>query len=290
VFWAVPVYIVTFVRVVLPAARVRAACDRALTALAENWIASNSRAMGLLHGTQWHLTGFDGLDPRASYLVNSNHQSWTDILVLQRVFNRRIPFLRFFIKQQLFWVPVLGIAWWALHFPFMKRYSPATLERHPELRGKDLETTRRVCARLRGVPVSILNFLEGTRYTPEKHAAQQSPYRHLLRPKAGGFAFVLASIGDQLKAMLDVTIVYPQGRPTFWHFLCGRIPLIVVHVEEKEIPVEALTASYTDDERFRARFQAWVRDMWAQKDALIDELLAEGHGCAIEEQRIAARG
>src|SRR4029078_4538077 len=122
----------------------------------------------------------------------------------------------------------------------MKRYSPATLERHPELRGKDLETTRRVCARVRGVPVSILNFLEGTRYTPEKHAAQQSPYRHLLRPKAGGFAFVLASIGDQLKAMLDVTIVYPQGRPTFWNFLCGRIPLIVVHVEEKEIPVEAL--------------------------------------------------
>jgi 1-acyl-sn-glycerol-3-phosphate acyltransferase len=289
--WAVPIYALIFVRVVVPAASVRAACDRALTALGQGWIASNSGAMAFLHPTEWRVVGLDNVDPQASYLVNSNHQSWTDILVLQRVFNRRIPFLRFFIKQQLFWVPVLGIAWWALHFPFMKRYSPETLARHPELRGKDLETTRRVCQRLRGVPVSILNFLEGTRFTPAKHAAQKSPYRHLLRPKAGGFAFVLASIGDQLKSMLDVTIVYPAGRPTFWQFLSGRIPLVVVHVEEKPIPADALSSSYTDDERFREQFQAWVRDMWARKDALIDELSADGAvKPPVEKERIAARG
>jgi 1-acyl-sn-glycerol-3-phosphate acyltransferase len=186
-----------------------------------------------------------------------------------------VPFLRFFIKQQLFWVPVLGIAWWALHFPFMKRYSPETLAKRPELRGKDLETTRRVCARLRGTPVSILNFLEGTRFTPEKHEAQKSPYTHLLKPKSGGFAFVLAAIGDQLKSMLDVTIVYPHGRPSFWQFLCGRIPLVVVEVTERDIPPGLLAGDYGGDEGFRSEFQAWVATLWAEKDAAFERLLRE---------------
>jgi 1-acyl-sn-glycerol-3-phosphate acyltransferase len=155
----------------------------------------------------------------------------------------------------------------------MKRYSPQTLAKHPELRGKDLETTRRVCARLRGTPVAILNFLEGTRFTRAKHAAQGSEYRHLLRPKTGGLAFALAAMGDQMRSMVDVTIVYPAGRPSFWDFLCGRIPLVVVHAEEREIPREMLAGDYAQDERFRARFQEWVRRMWAEKDALIDRLL-----------------
>jgi 1-acyl-sn-glycerol-3-phosphate acyltransferase len=275
-FWAIPVYAFTLLRLLAPTRDARLACDRWLTEAARRWIASNDLAMDALHRTTWRVVGLEGLDPDASYLINSNHQSWTDILVLQRVLNRRVPFLRFFIKQELFWVPVLGIAWWALHFPFMKRYSPETLAKHPELRGKDLATTRRVCARLRGTPVSILNFLEGTRFTPAKHAAQQSPYIHLLKPKAGGFAFVLAAIGDQLKSMVDVTIVYPEGRPTFWEFLCGRVRSVVVHVEERGIPPEVLAGDYTQDERFRARFQAWVGQLWSEKDALIERLLHDG--------------
>jgi hypothetical protein len=173
-FWAVPLYSVALLRIVAPTRALRSRCDAALTWIAEHWVASNSAALKVLHSTQWQVRGLETLRPNASYLVSSNHLSWTDIVVLQRVFQGHIPFVRFFIKQELFWVPVLGLAWWALHFPFMKRYSDATLSRRPELRGKDLETTRRVCERLRGTRITILNFLEGTRCTPEKQHEQES--------------------------------------------------------------------------------------------------------------------
>jgi 1-acyl-sn-glycerol-3-phosphate acyltransferase len=292
-FWAAPIYLVTFVRILARSEGARRACDRVVTDLAERWIASNNLALAALHSTTWRVEGLEGVEREASYLINSNHQGWTDIVVLQRVLNRRVPFLRFFIKQELFWVPVLGLAWWALNFPFMKRYSPETLAKHPELRGKDLATTRRVCARLRGTPVSILNFIEGTRFTSAKHAAQKSPYVYLLKPKVGGLAFVLAAIGDQLKSMIDVTIVYPDGRPTFWEFLSGRVRSVVVHVEERTIPAEMLVGDYAQDELCRARFQAWVGELWSEKDALIGRLLAGGSdlgsGVARDQRAMSAR-
>jgi hypothetical protein len=50
-----------------------------------------------------------------------------------------------------------------------------------------------------------MNFVEGTRFTPAKHAAQQSPYKHLLKPKAGGLALALHVLGDRFDSLLDVT-------------------------------------------------------------------------------------
>jgi 1-acyl-sn-glycerol-3-phosphate acyltransferase len=193
--------------------------------------------------------------------------------VLQKVFNRRIPFLRFFLKSQLIWVPLLGPAWWALDFPFMKRYSRETLAKHPELQGKDREATRRACEKFRHMPVSVMNFAEGTRFTPEKHAAQSSPYRHLLRPKAGGLAFVLDAMGDALHAIVDVTIVYPNGSGTMMDLIAGRIRDIRVHV--RELPIDdSLRGNYEEDAAFRDRFQSWVNVLWNEKDAQIERMRA----------------
>ena len=89
---------------------------------------------------------------------------------------------------------------------------------------------------LRGT--SVFNFLEGTRNTASKHAAQNSPFRYLLRPRAGGIAFVLDAMGEQMASMLNVTIHYPDGIPTFWELLCGRIPRIVVRFEQIAIPAQ----------------------------------------------------
>ncbi len=271
--WGIPFYVVAAARLVWPAKGWKTHCDDALTWIAESWVATNNKMIDVVLPTRWRVEGVDGLDPTASYLVNANHQTWADILVLQRVFNRRIPFLRFFLKQELIWVPILGLAWRALYFPFMKRYTREQIARRPELAGKDLETTRRICQRLRGRSIAIINFLEGTRFTDAKHARQKSPYRYLLRPKAGGFAFVLGAIGDQLRSMLDVTIVYPDGRPTFWRFLCGRVPEIVVQVEEREIPAELIGGDYANDPRYRERVQRWVRELWTAKDARITAVL-----------------
>jgi 1-acyl-sn-glycerol-3-phosphate acyltransferase len=275
IFWAIPIYAGIILKLIVPVTAWRAGWLRLLVPLAEAWISVNNFVLTAAGTTKWDIRGLEGLRRDGRYLVNSNHQNWADVLVLQRTFNRHIPFLKFFIKQELIWVPVLGLAWWGLDFPFMKRYSREVVEKHPELRGKDLETTAKMCRRLRGQPFSITNFLEGTRFTQEKREAQQAPYRHLLRPKAGGIAFVLGAIGESIDSMLDVTIVYEGRDNTLWEFLCGRIERVVVDIRERPLPRELLSRDYNEDARFRDQIQAWVRELWAEKDALIDAVVAE---------------
>ncbi len=261
-------------KALVPIAGFRRVISRALVAIAEQWIAVNGLLFALLTRTRWIVDAPQSLRRAGWYLVLSNHQSWVDIPVLQKTCNRRIPFLKFFLKQQLKWVPVLGLAWWALDFPFMQRYSKETLERHPELRGKDKEATRIACERFRDSPVSVMNFVEGTRFTPEKHARQASPFVHLLRPRAGGIAFVLETMGEILQSIVDVTIVYPDGRPTVIDLLAGRVREIRVNVRELPIPADLMHGDYENDTQFRERFQDWTNALWAEKDALIAGLLA----------------
>ena len=272
VLHVLPLFALTLVKVVLPVRTIRLACSRALVAIAESWIAVNSRMFEGFTRTHWQVEGLDGLRRDGNYLVLCNHQSWVDIPVLQKIFNRRIPFLRFFLKNQLIWVPLLGPAWWALDFPFLKRYSKETLAAHPELQGKDMEATRRACEKFRHMPVSVMNFAEGTRFTPVKHDAQSSPYRYLLRPKAGGLAFVLDAMGDALHAILDVTIVYPNGPCTMMDLIAGRIRDIRVHM--RELPIDdGLRGNYENDAAFRERFQTRVNALWNEKDTQIGRML-----------------
>jgi len=275
VLWCAPLYVFGIVKLIVPIERWRRAMDAVLRRLAEGWIQCNSLLLDLVHEIEWEVRGVDGLRHGGSYLISCNHQTWVDIPILQRIFNRRIPFIRFFLKQELIRVPLLGLAWWFLDYPFMKRYSRETLEKHPELRGKDLESTRKACEKFRNAPVSILNFLEGSRFTAAKHAHQGSAYRRLLRPKAGGMAFVLDAMGDSLRSLLDVTIVYPDGAPNFWELLAGELDRVIVHVEERAIPQDLLGGDYLGDSAFREQFQTWVDGLWKQKDERMAALLAE---------------
>ncbi len=205
-----------------------------------------------------------------------NHQSWTDILVLQRCFNRRLPLLRFFLKRQLFWVPVLGLCWWALDFPFMRRASREEIARRPELRGRDLESARRACERFRDVPVAMMSFPEGTRRAGAK-LARESGFRNLLPPKAGGAGAVIYSLGDQLDGCVDVTVAYDTDHggdepPTFWSLVCGTLPRIRVRTRLLTIPGDLINRDFTDDPAARDRLQTWVSGLWHEKDHLLDEL------------------
>lgn len=273
VFWCAPLYLLLPLKLAIPRSDWRAFHARLLVRIAEAWIEGNNAIVRLTQRIEWDVEGLEGLRQDDWYVVSANHQSWVDIVVLQRVFNRRIPFLKFFIKQQLIWVPVLGGAWWALDFPFMKRHSAAYLARHPEARDEDWETTRRRCARFRNTPTTILNFLEGTRFRPEKHARQRSPYRNLLRPKSGGLAAVLEVLAGRLRTLVDVTIVYPDGRSTFLDLFLGRIRRVIVRVRQLRIPAELLGGDYRHDPVFRAATKAWVNQIWTDKDAQIDQLL-----------------
>lgn len=267
---AVPLLALALIKLLTPVAGLRHRLSKVLVVLAESWIGVNSALLRSSGRVRIEVQGADGLACAGWYLVICNHQSWVDIPVLQAVFNRRIPFLKFFLKSQLIWVPILGLAWWALDFPFMKRYSKAMLERRPELRGKDVEATRKACEKYRHLPVSVMNFVEGTRFTPAKRESQASPYTHLLKPRAGGIAFVLDAMGSMLNAVLDVTLVYPQGRPGFLDLLAGRVRRVVVRVESVPVPEFMCGADYENDAAVRERFQAWLNARWAAKDAWIE--------------------
>ena len=274
-FWSLPIYVMVLFKLIIPIQSWQRLCTKASIWLAEMWITCNSGMMWLTQRTTWEITGLDNLKKEDWYLVVANHQSYVDIFAMQHVFNRRIPFLKFFIKQELIWVPIIGLAWWGLDFPFMKRYSKAFLQKHPELRGKDIETTRKKCEKFKHTPVSVMNYLEGTRFTPAKHARQQSPYNYLLKPKAGGVALVLSAMNEQIKTMVNVTIIYPDGIPSFWDFLSGKVKRIVMQVEKLEIPASFLKGDYQNDPFFREQFQTWVRELWEEKDTVIAGVVEE---------------
>ncbi len=272
-FWCGLLFALAIVKVAVPAKRVRVVIDRALNGIATRWVAGNSAWMRATQRTQWDVAGFDDLPHGGWYLVNANHQSWVDILVLQHLLNRRIPMLKFFLKQQLIYVPVIGLAWWALDFPFMRRHSDAHLRKHPEARFDDIEASRRACEKFSLVPTSVMNFAEGTRFTAAKHAAQRSPYRHLLKPKAGAMALALDVLGDRFDSLLDLTIVYPDGVPTFWQFLRGDVKRIVVRAQRVPIPAELLRGDYARDPKYRKTFQRWLQALWDDKDRRIEDLV-----------------
>lgn len=275
-FWCWLLFALALLKVVLPFTAVQRLIRHGMHWVAEVWIGGNKAWMNAVSRTQWDVQGLAGVDKNHSYLVTSNHQSWVDILALQYQFNGRMPMLKFFLKKELIWVPVIGLCWWALEFPFMKRHSKEFLARHPEMKGQDLATTRKACERYKTNPVCVFNFLEGTRFTPEKHAAQKSSFRNLLKPKAGGTAFVLDAMGEQLHAIVNVTIHYPDGRPTFWDLLTGNIRKIDIRVEQLPIPPEFIGRSYDQDETYRAAFQQWINQLWLDKDALLDSLRQAG--------------
>jgi 1-acyl-sn-glycerol-3-phosphate acyltransferase len=274
-----PLMIVALGKAVIPVRPVRLACDRILMAIAASWIDFNSFLFDYLTDTRVVVTGLPEAMLDGHFLVICNHQSWVDIPVLQKLFNRRLPLLRFFLKSQLFWVPLLGLAWWALDFPFMKRYTRAQVERKPSLAGRDITATRKACEKFRHIPVSIVNFVEGTRFKPAKHAQQGSPFEHLLKPRAGGTAFVLDAMGETLDTLVDVTIVYPHGAGELVDLFANRIPEVRVHIELSAIPEALRQGDYQTDPAVRERFQQWINQRWADKDQHIAALLAESdHG------------
>lgn len=266
-----PLVVLSLAKLLLQKTPLRAGLTRALDEVASAWIAANNAHQRLLLPTRIVITGPRRFDCRQWYMLVVNHQSWVDILVLLRTFNRRLPYWKFFLKTSLLWIPILGLAFWALDFPYMRRYRKEDIERDPSLAGRDLETTRRQCERYAAHPVTIISYLEGTRFTREKHRQQHSPFRHLLIPKAGGLAFTLAAMNGRLQQLLDVTIHYPEGIPTFWDYLCGRVGRIHLDVKVREIGPERL-GDYTEDPVYRENMHQWVNSLWQEKDQLLDTL------------------
>lgn len=267
-----PIVVFAVLKFAIPVRRFRNLMTRWIMSAGEAWISCNALIFSAGNSTQWDIQGLEGLSRNHWYLVIANHQTWTDIVAMQTVLNRRIPFLKFFIKQELIWFPFLGLAWWAMDMPFMKRYSKSYLAKHPEKKGKDLEATRKACEKFRDTPTSVINFIEGTRFTEEKKAKRGSTFENLLPPRAGGVALALTSMGDMFDAILDVTIVYPNGAADFWGMMCGEFDHIVIDIVRRPVDKWLYEGDYQNDREFRRNFHQWLTQIWEEKDKKINEL------------------
>lgn len=264
--------LVAVLKVLLPSAALKAKGTQLANKIMWLWATINSLILNVSNRVEWDVEGGEELKQDGWYLMISNHLSWTDIVVLCSVFKDRIPMPKFFLKQQLLYVPFIGMACWALDMPFMRRYSREYLIRHPEKRGQDLATTRRSCAKFKHTPTTVVNYVEGTRFTKQKQRKSRAGYEYLLQPKTGGIAYTLAAMGDQFDSIIDVTLAYPDNTDKpFKDVLMGRMSKIVVRT--RVLPVnEQVRGDYFNDKPYKRQFQQWLGDVWQEKDELLKEL------------------
>ena len=259
------------IKLLLPFKGVRSVLTKIMNRFMWAWATCNGGILYLISNIEWDISGLEKLDPNGWYLIISNHVSGFDIAAQTYVLRNHIPMLKFFLKKELLYVPIMGLGCWALDMPFMDRTSPAKLKKNPKLRGKDLETTRKACERFKDYPTSIINYVEGSRFTEEKRLRQDSPYRHLLRPKASGIAFTLSAMGEQFTNLLNITLVYPEtSEAVLSSVMHGRTKKVVMRVEVLPVP-HVDSTDYFSNADTRVTFQRWLNQLWSEKDQLIDD-------------------
>ncbi len=269
---SIAICIIAIFKLLLPTAKLKAKGTEAANKMMWVWATVNAGILALSNRVEWDVQGGENLKKDGWYLLISNHLSWTDIVVLCCVFKDRIPMPKFFLKQQLLYVPFIGMACWALDMPFMRRYSREYLLRNPDKRGQDLQTTRRSCAKFKHTPTTVVNYVEGTRFTQDKQRKSRAGYQHLLQPKSGGIAYTLAAMGEVFENIIDVTLAYPENtNKPFKDMLMGRMTKIVVRV--KVLPVdERVLGDYFNDKPYKRQFQQWLGDVWQEKDQVLQEI------------------
>ena len=227
--------------------------------------------MLLMHGNNIQVINSEKYDMNKWYMAMSNHQSWADIFVLLTVANKKIPLLKFFMKKELWWIPFVFLANKTLNMPFVNRHSKKAIEKNPSLRTKDYENTLKSCKRFLRAPSTIFSYAEGTRFTSEKHKAQNSKYKNLLQPKIGGMATALSAM-PEIDTLINFSVVYKSKKRGVWSFLNGEMKDVKVFVKSYKIPENLKNRNYGSDHLYREEFKEWIEEIWDEKDRKIDEL------------------
>ena len=220
--------------------------------------------------TDYVITG-DRLDPRGTYLILANHQSWIDIMMVMVVLGKGTTLPRFFMKWELVYMPVINICAGVLDFPIMRRYTQEDIKDRPELKNRDFDYAHEVLSRNPERQCVVVNYAEGTRFTPEKHRKNRSPYKHLLKPKVGGPQLALDCLRGRLDGIIDITLAYPGAKVSVWRLMAGRVPKVMIHVERIELP-DGLEKPPETLAELKA-FRGWMNSIWAKKDARIDQMI-----------------
>ncbi|MCF2859931.1 acetyltransferase [Pseudoalteromonas sp. SMS1] len=225
-----------------------------------------------LGGVTLHVTMPNEVSVNGWYLLISNHISWLDIVVLSA--QEVLPAPKFFLKDELKYVPLIGTGAWALDMPFMKRASKSAVAKNPKLKRMDVERTKQSCQNFRHHPTTVINFAEGTRFTQGKRHRQSSPYPNLLKPKAGGTAFALDVLSAQIDGLLNTVLVYHSAQKHICRaFMMGKLTAVSVEIEFTPLTQLPL-GDYQLDKQYRIQFQAYMNQLWSEKSrriAVIEE-------------------
>lgn len=269
--FSVPIVVLALLKLICPVVSLQHVLTRGCNACMYGWLCGNALLLFLVNRIEWQVHDTTHLNRQNWYMVICNHRSWADIVLLGNIFRNRLPVPKFFLKYELIYVPFIGLACWGLDMPFMRRYSRQQLLKKPELRGKDVTTAQESCAKFRTIPTTVINFVEGSRFTPAKRAETNSPFEHLLAPKPAGLAMAIHVLGEQFEKIVNVTLSYPDNmeRP-FYDLLTGRMKRVQVWIEE--IPItEVQRGDYIKDKPFKRNFQTWLTSVWAQKDKTLKD-------------------
>lgn len=282
---ATPIQLIGLLRLLLPFRPVVKALESTNYWLYRIWVFNNSWIIRLTNGIKWHLSGDQIPHIKRSCVVISNHMSWADIIIISCVFRGYIPVTKFFMKHSLIYIPFVGLACYALGMPFLRRYPREKLLKNPKLRETDIKNTKKACQRLLLTPSSLINFVEGTRYTPVKAKLARSQYRHLMPPKAASVAIALGEIGDHAECIFNTTLVYPYNRypnRPFIDLLKGRMR--DVYADIRIIGISAKnTGDYLGDKQYKHDITMKLRELWHEKDERIDEILRQ---CGVIENQL----
>lgn len=252
----------------LPITALKVLFTKFIIKVGELWIFTNKIWVKALHNPKWQIIGKENIKSNGWTIATSNHQSFADIFLLQDITNRKMPMLKFFMKYVLIYVPVIGLSWWALDMPFLKRYTKKQLEKNPELSGKDVREMKRALKHYALYPVTVFSFAEGTRFTIKKNLHQKSPFKNLLKPKEGGLATAL-SLVNEIDSLIDFTIKFDTKKRSFWDYLCGRMNSVKVIIRDIKIPEKFLNTNLLENKILRSEFKDWLHNIWNEKDTLI---------------------
>ena len=257
-FWGIGLLVLGLLKAGLPTTREWA--DARMDSAYRGAVAVNDAWLRGVLGLEWDLPEIAVARDEICIVV-SNHASWADILLVQSVLVRQGPLLKFLTKRELLFIPVLGVIFWAFDFPLLRRRARGSINDEAR-RAADAEALSSACEAVRVRPAALMNFAEGTRLTNEKRLASESPYRHLLAPRVGGFAALVEALGDDLVSVVDVSLIYSEST-SFWTFISGRAGPIGIEIER--IPA-------ADVPRDREALSGWLAELWRRKDERIDRV------------------
>ncbi len=250
-FWLLLLLPLALLRWLVPLPLISKICFVAVDFIYRQAVRINSFWMQRVMGIQLLVDGEP--NPHSAPVVICNHQSWFDIPILQELVTSEGPIIKFLIKRELVWVPVIGWICLALNFPRLYR------GKDKSLRAVDYAMIQSATESHGAKPGALLVFPEGTRFTTKKHRLQASPYSWLLKPKVGGLKIIKANT-DPATHVMDVTIDYGPKPVNIWRCLHGQPSIIRVKIRYYAL------AEITD-------IQTWLNDRWQDKS----EFLAASH-------------